>query len=217
MSNSAPHSSVVHCLTRLAPIVWFARIMFTWSLIACCQAAITNYAGLLITRAALGVAEAGLFPSIIFYLTFWYRPEEQAFRLGMFTASIAVSGAFSGLVATGISFANRAGGLYGWQWLFIAYGVPGIILSFFIYAFTPDFPQTAKFLTEEERELAISRMDSGAPSMHDRHFDWSEVKRTAKTLDFWLFSIAVFLMTNSLNAAAYFIPTLVADVSRICV
>ncbi len=198
-------------MKRFTPSKWFAGIMLAWSIVAMSQAAVTGYTGLLIARAALGIAEAGLFPGIIFLHTFFYRPEEQAFRLGLFTSVIGLSGAFSGLLATGISFLNGRGGLYGWQYLFLIEGAIGAVFAPFMWFFMPDFPDTAKFLTEEEREQVIAGLDRGAPSMHDRHFDWAEILRVIRRVDFWLFSIGLFLMTNALNAAGYFLPTLVAD------
>ena len=112
-------------LKYFSPSKWLARIMFTFSVCAMCQAAATTYSGFLVCRALLGLSEAGFFPGCLYYFLFWYKPEEQAWRFAIFTASIALSGAFSGAIASGISFLNGVGGLYGWQFLFLIEGAPG--------------------------------------------------------------------------------------------
>ena len=115
----------------------------------CCTAAVSTYEGLIVCRIFLGIAEAGFFvrllflsvhrsiisgliiaddqPGIMCYLCFWYKPSERATRMAIFSASVSLSGAFGGLIATGVSFMSGMGGLYGWQWLFILEGVPTIV------------------------------------------------------------------------------------------
>ena len=89
----------------------------------------------------------------------------------------------------------------------------GIVLSVVLWFFLPDFPQTAKFLSAEERIVASHRLGKAAPSMNDAHLDWKILKRTVMKLDFWIFSVVLFLLIHSLMAAGYFLPTLIADVS----
>lgn len=183
--------------------------MLGWGIVTACQAAVTSYSGLIVCRVFLGIAEAGFFPGCIYYLSFWYRPEERAQRMGIFTSFVAVSGAFSGLLATAISFLNGKGNLYGWQWLFILEAIPAILFSVFIWFFMPDFPETAKFMTEEERGLLLSRMSEENPSSKDANVDWTALRKTVLSSQFWLFAVAYFCMTNSLNASGYFLPTLI--------
>lgn len=185
--------------------------MVTWGIVTACQAAISSYEGLVICRVFLGLAEAGFYPGCIFYLTFWYKPQERAQRMAIFAGSVAVSGAFSGLLATGISFLNGKGGLFGWQWLFILEAIPAIIMGVLVYFFMPDYPSTAKFLTEEEREMAVGRLSKHAPAATDKAVDWVELRATLLNIDFWLFAIAYFCMTNSLNAVGFFLPSLVSS------
>lgn len=131
--------------------------------------------------------------------------------MAIFAGSVAVAGAFSGLLATAISFLNGKGGLFGWQWLFILEAIPALLMAVCIYFWMPDYPETAKFLTEEERALAVSRLSRHAPSASEKTVDWPQLRQTVFNVDFWLFSLAYFFMTNSLNATGFFLPTLVSS------
>ena len=145
------------------------------------------------------------------YLCFWYKPNERATRMAIFAGSVAVAGAFSGLLATGISFMNGKANLSGWQWLFILEGIPAVLFGIAVWILMPNYPNDAKFLTEEERAFAVARMGPFAPNANDKHFDKDIAKKTIMEPLFWLFAVQYFLMTNSLNAFGYFAPTIVAS------
>ncbi|KAH7142154.1 major facilitator superfamily transporter [Dactylonectria macrodidyma] len=198
-------------LKYFSPSKWISRIMVTWGIITICTAAVTTYEGLLVVRIFLGLAEAGFFPGVMMYLCFWYKPEERATRMAIFASSVAVAGAFGGLLATGISFLNQKAGLYGWQWLFILEGIPAVIVGVMVWFWLPDYPQTASWLTPEERAFSVKRLGPYAPSMNDKHWDSKIAKKTLMDPFFWVFAIQYFLMTNSLNAFGYFAPTIVAS------
>ncbi|KAK2595129.1 hypothetical protein QQS21_007155 [Conoideocrella luteorostrata] len=198
-------------LKYFSPSRWIARIMISWGIITICTAAVTTYGGLLAVRIFLGLAEAGFFPGIMMYLCFWYKPEERATRMAIFASSVSVAGAFGGLLATAISFLNKKAGLSGWQWLFILEGIPAVIVGVMVWFMLPDYPQTASWLTPQERAFAVKRLGPYAPSMNDKHWDSNVAKETLADPYFWLFAAQYFLMTNSLNAFGYFAPTIVAS------
>ncbi|KAL9950125.1 hypothetical protein D7B24_008620 [Verticillium nonalfalfae] len=198
-------------LKYFSPSRWISRIMVSWGIITICTAAVSTYGGLITVRIFLGLAEAGFFPGIMMYLCFWYKPDERATRMAIFASSVAVAGAFGGLLATAISFLNNKGGLNGWQWLFILEGIPSVIVGVLIWFYLPDYPQTAAWLTPEERAFAVKRLGPYAPSMTDKHWDSTVAKETLSNPMFWLFACQYFLMANSLNAFGYFAPTIVAS------
>jgi MFS family permease len=198
-------------LKYFSPSRWISRIMVSWGIVTICTAAVSTYGGLLACRIFLGLAEAGFFPGIMMYLCFWYKPEERATRMAIFASSVAVSGAFGGLLATAISFLNGHAGLAGWQWLFVLEGIPAVIVGVMVWFWLPDYPQTAAWLTPEERAFAVKRLGPYAPSMGDKHWDSKVAKETLSDPYFWLFAAQYFLMTNSLNAFGYFAPTIVAS------
>ncbi|KAH7132288.1 MFS transporter-like protein [Dendryphion nanum] len=193
------------------PSVWIGRIMISWGIITMCTSAVTSFEGLLAVRFFLGVAEAGFFPGVVMYLCYFYKPSERATRLAIFAGSVAVAGAFSGLLATGISFLNGKANLAGWQWLFILTGLPAVLFGIVVWIWMPDYPQDAKFLTEEERIFAVARMGPFAPNKEDKTFDSKTAKQTLLDPVFWVYAVGYFFMVNSLNAFSYFSPTIIAN------
>jgi MFS family permease len=145
------------------------------------------------------------------YLCYWYKPSERATRLAIFASSVAVAGAFSGLLATGISFLNGKANLAGWQWLFILTGIPAVLFGIVVWVWMPNFPQDAKFFTEEERAFAVARMGPFAPNKEDRNWDIKIAKKTLLDPLFWIYALSYFFMVNSLNSFSYFSPTIVAN------
>lgn len=101
-------------LKKFKPSRWIAFIAISWGLVASCTGAVQTYGGLLACRLLLGFFEAGLFPGLTVYLTFWYTKKEIALRVGYLFVSAAFAGAFGGLLAYGIGFLDGAHGLRGW-------------------------------------------------------------------------------------------------------
>lgn len=194
-----------------SPSVWIGRIMISWGIITVCTAAVFNFSGLLAIRFFLGVAEAGFFPGVIMYLCYWYKPSERATRMAIFAGSVAVAGAFSGLLASGISFLNGKANLAGWQWLFVLTGIPAVLFGAVVWIWMPNYPQDAKFLTSEERAFAVARMGPFAPQKEDKTFDRKIAKQTLLDPLFWIYATSYFFMVNSLNSFSYFSPTIVAN------
>ncbi|GAA5849057.1 hypothetical protein JCM8547_006428 [Rhodosporidiobolus lusitaniae] len=197
-------------LKYFTPSRHLARIMFLWGVVSCATAGVHNYGGLIAARLALGIAEAGFFPGVIYYLSFWYKTSERATRMAIFSASVSLAGAFGGLIATGVSYMSGKGGLYGWQWLFILEGIPAILCAVLVYFFLPDYPETAKFLTPEERAFATHRMGPFAPKGTDKHWDSKAAISCFKSWHFWAFAVTYFGFASSLNVSGYFTPTLLS-------
>ncbi|TFY63768.1 hypothetical protein EVJ58_g3074 [Rhodofomes roseus] len=142
-------------LKRLKPSFWLSFLMLGWGVIMTIQGLVHNYGGLLIIRWLLGAFEAGLFPGVTYYLSCWYKRQEFGFRTAVFFSAATIAGAFGGLLAAGLSQLAGVGGKGGWAWIFIIEGLVTIVagvLSFFIIQ---DFPDTARFLTEEERTFVV--------------------------------------------------------------
>ena len=91
--------------------------MIAWGIVTVCTGTVQDYHGLLIARIFLGLAEAGLYRGVAFYLSTWYAPEDLAFRQGLFFSAASIAGAFSGLLAYGISHMDGIGGYAGWRWM----------------------------------------------------------------------------------------------------
>ncbi|KAJ5306787.1 hypothetical protein N7508_005802 [Penicillium antarcticum] len=127
-------------------------------------------------RFLLGVIEAGLFPGLVYYLTFWYRVSERSLRVALILASATLAGAFGGAIAYGVGFMNGALGLSAWRWLFIIEGVPSCASAILVWFVLPDYPETAEWLRDEERELAIERLKHEGSKGNAAAVTWAGIK-----------------------------------------
>ncbi|KAH7912569.1 major facilitator superfamily domain-containing protein [Hygrophoropsis aurantiaca] len=151
-----PASNIV--LRRFRPSIWLSSMMLVWGIIMMCHGFLVNYGGLVTLRVLLGLAEAGLYPGIVFYISCWYKRSELGMRVAAFFTSATIAGAFSGLLAAAISNMHGIGGKAGWSWIFILEGLFTILCAIASYWIIDDFPETAKFLTDAERVFVIRRL-----------------------------------------------------------
>lgn len=135
-----------------------------------------NYAQVTGIRFLLGVMEAGLFPGFVYYLTFWYRTSERSMRVALILASATLAGAFGGAIAYGVGHMNGARGLSAWRWLFIIEGAPSCASAFLVWAFLPDYPESAHWLTAEEKELAAQRLMIEGSHGSASAMSWADAK-----------------------------------------
>ena len=142
------------------PALYLPTVMIIWGVISAATAGAQTYGGLIAIRFFLGFVEAAYFPGCLFYLSSWYTRKELGFRTAILYSGALISGAFSGLISAGIT--NGMDGLHGlraWRWLFIIEGVITIGIAFAAYFVLPNFPRTTSWLTQEERELAVWRLE----------------------------------------------------------
>ncbi|VDB96701.1 unnamed protein product [Peniophora sp. CBMAI 1063] len=142
-------------LKKFRPSRWLPLITVTWGVIMTLMGLVKNYPQLVGVRVCLGVAEAGLFPGVVYYFTLWYPRDMLQFRVGIFYGAASMAGAFSGLLAFGISFMDGIAGLEGWSWIFILEGIATVIVGVTAFFVLVDFPATALFLTPEERSYLV--------------------------------------------------------------
>ncbi|KAI9705666.1 MAG: hypothetical protein M1820_005076 [Bogoriella megaspora] len=141
------------------PGIYLPCCMVIWGIISGATAACQTYGGLVAVRFFLGFVEAAYFPGCLYLLSSWYTRKELAFRTAMLYSGSLISGAFSGLIAAGIT-GNMDGdlGLRAWRWLFIIEGAVTVVIAFGAVFVLPNFPRTTKWLSEEERQLAVWRL-----------------------------------------------------------
>ena len=154
-------------LERFGARKWIARIMLSWGLLSGLMAFIPNIASatgmgsentFYLIRVLLGAAEAGFFPGIIFYLTLWFPAEYRARIVGYFMAAIPLSTVIGAPISGLLLTLHGAGGLAGWQWLFIMEAVPAVILSGFVFFYLTDKPADATWLAADERRWLNERL-----------------------------------------------------------
>ncbi|KIZ39933.1 major facilitator transporter [Rhodopseudomonas palustris] len=135
------------------------RIMVLWGLVSIATMFVTSATQFYVVRALLGVAEAGFFPGVIFYLTLWFPSALRGRIMAMFVLAIAVSGVIGGPVS-GLIMSKMAdlGGLRGWQWLFLIEGIPPILIGLMAYFYLDDGPEDAKWLTAAEKRFVVANL-----------------------------------------------------------
>ena len=135
-------------LKRLRPSIFIPIIMTLWGITMVTMGLTHNFQGMMAARFFLGLAEAGLFPGINYYLSCWYKRDEFGIRAAIFFSAAAVSGSFGGLLAAAIGQMDGIGGKKGWAWIFILEGLATVIVGIVSYFFVYDFPDEAKFLSD---------------------------------------------------------------------
>lgn len=147
-------------LNKIGRPAWYIpTVMVVWGVISAATGEVQSYGGLLAVRFVLGWIEAAFFPGLLFLLSSWYTRRELGFRTSILYAGSLLSGAFSGLIAAGITGGlDGARGLSAWRWLFIIEGAITVFVALCAYFILPNFPRTTSWLSEEERALAIWRL-----------------------------------------------------------
>ncbi|MBV8651427.1 MAG: MFS transporter [Alphaproteobacteria bacterium] len=146
-------------LVRFGARRWIARILITWGLLSAATAFVWNPLSFYTVRVLLGAAEAGFFPGMIFFMTLWFPRAHRARMFGTFNIAVPLSSMIgapiSGLV---VEYLNGAGGLAGWQWMFIIEALPAVIMGLVVLAVLPDTPREASFLAEGEKSWLSARL-----------------------------------------------------------
>lgn len=156
-------------MARVGARKWISRIMISWGVIAAAMALVQGPTSFIVMRFLLGAAEAGFFPGVILYLTYWFPQEYRARMIAAFIVAVPVSLALGGPISTAVLQMDGVVGLKGWQWLFILEGLPTVLVGFLFLAVMPDKPSEAKWLSVEERawlESAIERDNSAVAEVH---------------------------------------------------
>jgi len=193
-------------MKRTSPSLWIMLIMLAWGICTTLMGIVKNFTGLLVCRAALGVAEGGLFPGVTWYITLWYRRHECGLRMAIFFSAATLAGAFGGLLARAIIEMDGVAGVAGWAWIFILEGILTFIVAGFAKWLIYDAPETAEFLTPEERIEVTARLKLDRGSLADEYEhryvfsafkDWKIYVHMMITIGIYtpLYSVSLFLPT----------------------
>jgi ACS family tartrate transporter-like MFS transporter len=137
---------------------WIARIMISWGLVSGAFALISGPISFLVLRFLLGLAEAGFFPGVILYVTFWFPAEYRAKIVGIFMVAIPAAGMIGSSLSGAILGMNGIWGLGGWQWIFIIEALPTVLMGIWAFAYLSDRPETAAWLTSEQKEWLSAKL-----------------------------------------------------------
>ncbi len=203
-------------LDRFGARRWIARIMFSWGLLSGLMAFIPQIAaatGLSVEhtffgiRVLLGIAEAGFFPGIIFYLTIWFPSVYRARIIGYFMAAIPLSSVIGAPVSGLLLGLDGLGGLQGWQWLFIMEATPAVLLSVVVLFYLTDRPRDASWLADDERDWLVARLDAEhLQRTTAKHFSVMEALGNTRVL---LLSYVYFGVVAANYGLSFFLPQIV--------
>ncbi|TKA82237.1 hypothetical protein B0A49_00422 [Cryomyces minteri] len=206
-------------LKRLRPSIWLPTIMVAWGTVMTLMGIVTNYHGLLVARLFLGVTEAGLYPGVAYYITMWYCRHEAQWRQALFFSAASIAGAFSGLVAYGIAHMNGVAGLRGWSLSLTSQkGILTVLVACAAYFVLYDFPETASFLTTEERAFVVYRLKYQG-QVADEHvhvaqadeFAWKYVRAAFLDWQIWVNVIVYWGIVCPLYGISLFLPTIIKE------
>ena len=200
-------------LVRVGARRWLARIMITWGIIAAGMMFVRTPLQFYVLRFLLGVAEAGFFPAIIYYLSQWFPASMRASSLAKFMVAIPLSGLLGGPLGGWLLGFDGRLGMQGWQWLFLVEGVPSVLLGFVVLRYLTDTPAEAQWLTAPQREwlarrLAQDRAESPA------HHGLPPLRALLHPL-VWLAALIQLLLTTASYAYLFWGPLLIRDTLHI--
>ena len=192
-------------LKKFGARMWIARIMISWGVISACMIFVRGEWSFYAMRFLLGLAEAGFFPGVIFYLTLWYPSRLRSTRTAWFVAAIAVSGVIGNPVSGWIM--DKLSGvmnLAGWQWLFISEGIPSFLVGFWVIFYLDSSIEEAKWLTREEKALLASNL--AAEDQDKTEHKLIDAFTSGKV---WVLCAIYFTLMIGLYGIAFWLPTIV--------
>jgi len=200
-------------MTHVGARVWIARILMTWGVISAAMMFVSGVQSFYVLRFLLGLAEAGFFPGMILYLTYWFPAEVRGRAVARFMTATAMAGVIGGPLSGALLKMNGAGGLAGWQWLFLIEGLPAIVLGFVTLAYLPNGPKGAGWLTEDEKLWIESKLETekAAAVRHGHH----SLQGALGSLRVWICSIIYFAIIMSFYGVSFWLPQIVQAYSGV--
>jgi ACS family tartrate transporter-like MFS transporter len=194
-------------LERVGARAWICRIMLTWGVISACMMFVEGPKSFYLMRFLLGLAEAGFFPGVILYLTYWFPATRRARAVALFMTATAASGVIGSLVSYKLLGFEGRGGLHGWQWLFLLEGVPAVLLGVVVMLVLPNGPKDARWLSDAQRdrlgELMACEQDGAA---HHRATDLAASLSHGRV---WLLTGIYFCIALGLYCVSLWVPELI--------
>ncbi len=199
-------------LVRFGARRWLARIMFTWGLLSIGTLFVKTPMEFYVMRFALGVAEAGFFPGIIYYLSRWFPARQRSRAISRFYIALPLSSVIMGSVAGALLHLQGRWGLAGWQWLFLIEGLPAIVLSVVFLLCLPDGPDAAAWLNDDERRWLLAALrsdDAAAGGVHTG----SEVRYALRQVRVWVLGVFLLCVYIGNYSYAFIAPTVIQQVT----
>ena len=203
-------------LVRFGARRWLSRIMFTWGLLSIAMMFVRTPWQFYLARLALGAAEAGFFPGIIFYLTLWFPAAKRSLAISRFYIALPLSTVVMGALAGMLLNLNGRLGLAGWQWLFLMEGLPAILMSAIFFFCLPDSPLKATWLSEGERTAILRPLQSEAAEPVAVH-NFRAVTKVLKEPKVWMLALYLFCAHSCNYGYSFVAPVVIQKVTNFSV
>jgi len=201
-------------LARMGARVWIARIMITWGLLAAAMMFVQGPLSFYTLRFLLGVAEAGFFPGIIYYMSGWFPAAQRARATARFMIAIPLSSVVGGPLSGALLGLNGSFGLAGWQWLFLLEGLPAVVLGFVVLGYLTDRPENARWLAPAERAWLSTHMSQEREHCA-RHYG-SSARQALSNHTVWQLGLLTFLCTGfGQQVLGLWLPQIVSSFSNL--
>jgi MFS family permease len=198
-----PSNLIVH---RIGTRMWMGRIMVSWGAVTVAQGFIWDEISFYVVRFLLGVAEAGFFPGMILYLTYWFPASQRARVMGWFLCAIPLSTALGAPIG-GVLLNLDAFGLEGWQWMFLVLGSITILLGFFLFAWLTDRPEKATWLPDQEKSALLATLEEERRTIESAHY--MSVFRSLTHPRVLALSVVYFTLLFGIFALSFWLPTII--------
>ncbi len=198
-------------LERVGARIWIARILVLWGLISAAFMFVSTPTQFYVMRFLLGVGEAGFFPGIILYLTYWFPGWRRARMVATFMTAIAVSGVIGGILSGAImkAFAGIYG-LAGWQWLFLLEGAPAVIFGIITFFYLDNGPASARWLSQAQKDLVAAQLAEDCRSK-DALGGHSGFLDSARDYKVWVLALVYFCNVIAFYGVSFFLPQLIKE------
>jgi len=198
-------------LHRFGARIWIARIMITWGIIAAMMGFIQNGTQFIVLRFLLGIAEAGFFPGVIFYLTLWFPARYRARVFASFYLGLPIAQIIGAPISVGLMQWGNTIGYEGWRLMYILEGIPSIILGIVCLKYLTNTPKEAQWLSTEQRTWLMStleREEREKEKTEDSNLTKGEmIKQVFKNPLVWIMAMVYFGITSGSNAMFFFLPS----------
>jgi D-galactonate transporter len=198
-------------LERVGAKIWIARIMVTWGIISSCFMFVETEFWFYTLRFLLGVAEAGFFPGVILYLTYWFPASRRARMTALFMTAIAISNVVGSPVSGAImQYMDGINGWRGWQWLFLLEGIPSVIIGLLVLVLLDNGPKHAKWLDDKQRNLLLQRLaeDEDSKKDHGQKHNFMDAFRDTRV---WALSVVYLCAVIGFYAVNFWMPTIIQE------
>ncbi|RHW38729.1 MFS transporter [Lysinibacillus yapensis] len=204
-----PSNMIMH---KVGARIWIARIMISWGIVVILTGFVQSATHLYILRFLLGIAEAGFFPGIILYLTYWFKENERAKATAVLLLALPIGGLIGAPVSTWIIDNIAWANLSGWRWMFILEGIPALILGVVVLFYLTNKPRDAKWLTDEEKNWLEQELE--AERIKSSKLNKPTKREMLKDFTVWKLSAFYFAAYTGIYGLSFWVPTIIKSLSE---